>query len=242
MRFYTTGSKPLACSEATVMRQSCERFGINLELEVLADFSWAGWASRKAFVRYIRALPGAEVVLTTDAWDAFFCAGPGEIEGKYRESGFPIVMAAETVLYPPEFWGREQYPPSPTRWRYANGGVVIGTVEALLSLFTADDFWPAGMGTNQEAFHDWVLRHPGHIGLDRQAKLFQTLYGVPGGVVAVRDGRIVNRETGSFPCIVHGNGGNGWRAAELWRQMNAPKEDRAARLRAERRKLLARRR
>jgi hypothetical protein len=192
----------------------------------LEDLTW----------RIIKALrdedPNQAIVLT-DAWDVFFCARTEEIKEKFLSFNKPIVLSMETNLYPaeiPERFGMT--PDAPTRWRYINGGQMAGYAGALADFWENPNVWTRECCCNQEAYNRWWILHPDCPGfaLDFHCKLFCAIYdnghcgpAVLDSLVPMVDAsgqkRIFNKETGEWPCSIHGNGGRALEAMRLWRSI-----------------------
>ena len=113
----------------------------------------------------------------------------------------------------------------PTRWRYTNGGGLLGHAVVIRQFY--QDVWidtdppePCER-SNQHATNLHVIRCPEDFDgkLDHYCEVFQTLAYEGWKSLEVRDGRVYNRETDSYPCIVHGQGGHAEIAMRFWRAM-----------------------
>jgi hypothetical protein len=227
--------------QPAMFRESLARFGIPAENVTLGlpPSNSREWVL-DIFRRILSPLPADEIVLLTDAWDVFFCTGLEEIERTYLAFQKPIVFSMETNLFPPEV-ARFGAVPRPlgrcTRWRYINGGQMMGRAGDLLALHEEPDFWVDGVCNNQEALNRWWIRHPRceNFATDTCCLLFCALYDNGhmhprvGTALEVRADqrqhavpswrRVRNRETESWPCTIHGNGGFAEHAMSLWRKM-----------------------
>ena len=218
-----------------IFKESAERFHLPLQANYNTgvEFTHESRNIWPLMLDRLRAMPRDEVALTTDTWDVFFCAGPEEIEAKFRAFGKGVLFCMETNPFPPENarWG--EYPPGPTRWRYINGGQIMGYAGALLDLFEHPDFWDWNViKYNQEAYNRWWMLHPDcpDFALDFYCQVFCCIYdsGLKPSIAetlevrldpAAKYRRIYNRETGSYPATIHGNGQFSVQAARMWEQL-----------------------
>ena len=114
--------------------------------------------------------------------------------------------------------------PGPTRWKHINGGGLIGRANEIMAFVRK--VWTTTTWCNQFAYNRWLILHPEEFEgrLDYHCSLWCNLF-TPGGqpsassALEVRDGRLYNKETGRFPCLIHGNGGTADQAEWLWDAM-----------------------
>jgi hypothetical protein len=172
----------------------------------------------------IRAYDEATIVLFIDSFDVLVSASLDEIAVKFRSFGAPIVFSAEKGCWPFHD-GRpggeavaRGYPPSPTPWRYLNSGGYIGCAGALRALLHEMSMLPEATNPwciDQELASLIYLRGQPKIALDHRCEIFMNVHlswkdltfvpGVIGRGSAA--GRWQNRVTGTFPSILHFNGG-----------------------------------
>lgn len=215
MRFISISSQPIDFWEARLLKHSADRFGVNFEVTVDKRFDWEGWLAIETMKSLFAAMSRDEIVFFTDLWDTFLCCGAEEIERKFLAFGVPTVFSCEIASGPrPPKEGT--YPASPTRWRYLNGGGCITRAGPFLDMITASDFRPAWAIWGQMAFSDWFSRHTDTMELDYHCHIFQTLLCCPPKALGSVDGRVRNWETGSQPCLVHGNGKQFGYLYHLW--------------------------
>ena len=226
-------SDPGPSRQPRMFRESLARYGIeatNLTLGVRYASERERHTRSGSYgivMAALRATAPGELVLFTDAWDVFFAAGIGEMETKFKAFGRPFVFSTELILWPEELANIGEYPPAPTRWRYINGGGMIGYALALEEMYfkawspDGNDPRLRPEWSNQQALNLWVIRHPEDFAgcLDHQCSIFQTLAHGAHRSIEIRDGRIYNAETGQYPCVVHGQGGHAETALRLWEQL-----------------------
>ena len=207
-----------------LLRQSCQRYGVPMEniCPIGHPHEWTGRIRQQIVVEYLKKLPADGPVLLTDAWDSFVAGTPDQFEAAFREINSPVIISPECNLWPPET--KNYIPPreAPTRWKYACGGGWAGYAQALLDMFTAEDYWPAWALCDQAAFDDWVARHSDTATIDYWCKLFVCIYDDGKArphislSVFVKDGKLFNKDTNTNPLVCHGGGGFANEAARLW--------------------------
>lgn len=102
------------------------------------------FAKIPALLKFLKSLPPNQVFLFVDGYDVLVTGGPDETQEKFLQltatSSADILYNAEPNCWPfrlrPElqnygdYMCEEQYPISPTKWRYLNGGVWMSYVDA----------------------------------------------------------------------------------------------------------------
>ncbi len=135
----------------------------------------------------------------------FFAADKEIILDRFLAMNIPGLFAAETNLYShPKL--RDQFPPSPTRFRYLNTGTYIGYVGYLRQLF--ENISPISPSECDQAqmITYYLAGHQDEIYLDYHCELFFPLYGLKRKHVRVSGKKVHSVLTGSTPCVIHGNG------------------------------------
>ena len=197
---FSTGIKPL-------LRQSCADHGIELH-EYGVGRPWPGMCVGKiteplAFLK----TRTEKYALFTDGEDSFIVNDEDHIIGEFEANVSrwrPILISAEKNCYPdPEL--AEQYPESPTPWKYINAGGWMGKREALImALGELQDSPFFGVSDDQLCWHHWFLRYRYLADLDSGCEVFQTMAGtdefIPPGM---------NTLTLSCPSVIHFNGRTG---------------------------------
>ncbi len=254
MRVITICSRPLDddsdlsdSRQPYMMRQSIARFQIPLEVKIM-PFDHGGWSHVPWMEAELARMERDEIVLFTDCWDAFFAGTMAEIEQEFLRFDAGIVHSAQCWIWPEDDRLRDAYPQSPTQYRYINGGGIIGYAGALLDRYNHREFWDwPRVQLNQQAYHEWLLRHPDSVAVDRHCRIFQVVE--HGERLKVRGERLHNLETGSQPLLIHGPGGNARHVAAIWERLKQSwlppqariRGDRVQRLRDVRRHTLTRR-
>ena len=158
--------------------------------------------------------------LYTDAFDTLALGPPNEVIARFcsiqltdifngREKT-KMIIGVEKACFPNDerdkYHRTENYPESPTAWKYINGGGCIFEIEYFKELCNQHPF-------NNERMMDpdWLaelyLSHPDQIKLDYQCSIFQCLaHSNPEEEWIIEDNRIRNVATKTKPIFIHGNG------------------------------------
>jgi hypothetical protein len=162
-----------------------------------------------------KAAAGYSHVLFCDAYDVVLASGLDQITACFQEFGAPIIFSAERNCHPNPRMAT-QYPSSSTPYRFLNSGVWMGSTEALQEMFSRIEADKVPDRTNDQAvFTNVFLRNPAPIALDYQCRIAQSLHSSVGDI-AYENGRIINKLTGSFPCVFHGNGDTSLDQILMW--------------------------
>lgn len=178
---------------------------------------WRGFGEKLVTgQRAVRELTQYTHLMLLDAYDVIVMASAEEMLSRFMEFGHPFVCQAELNCWP-DREKTDRYPPCETTWRFLNSGLYIAEREYLGALW-------AKHGPIDPAVYDqrWVtdvfLNDPGSILLDTKCSLFQSLLGVQ-HLLEMVDGKLRNKETGTFPMVAHHHGGADIRdefARRLW--------------------------
>lgn len=182
--------------------RSCKQFGIQLTLFGI-DTPWQNLYETK-IVYHRQCLEECHsqyhYFLHIDASD---CVIIRDLETIFEigTSVNNILFAAEKNLCPDT---SAVYPPCQTSYRYLNGGGFFGSIE--LALEGLRDPCPDRFNNDQGSWTTAYLsgRHP--ITIDSHCRLFQTLFMTKLEDFEFQGKYLVNKETGTAPCIIHGNG------------------------------------
>ena len=181
-----------------------------MEVRVLGmGETWRGFLQKlEALRRFLAGLPGDRICLFTDGYDTVYLQPGTVIEAQFKKIDRPVVFSAEMSFHAP---GNEtivdRYPPSPTIYRYLNSGGFIGyaaPLNQILARILADP----QTEDDQSLLSRYFLDHPDEIALDYRAELFvNTSNRQYDEDLECREGRLYNRQTGTWPCILHTPGG-----------------------------------
>lgn len=149
--------------------------------------------------------------LYTDCWDTLALAPPTEVISKFKALDCKMLISVEKACFPNDIRDKyhriENYPESPTAWKYINGGGCIFDIEYFKELCNKHPF-----NNDRMMDPDWLaelfLSHPDQIKLDNQCEIFQCLaHSNPEDEwIKDIDNRIQNVATKTNPIFIHGNG------------------------------------
>jgi len=181
------------------------------------DPSWFGWPSKLiGFIRLVSELdPSYTHVMLIDGADIVTLAPPDEVMEKWFKFDHPWVFNAEPFIWSPKSFTPEQYPTPQCTYRYLNAGANIGEREHIVKWYSewTNGFTeiPACLRGDQDWYAERFIKHyPEAIQLDHNCELFQCMCGSEVGedpLVTVKRGEAYNRETDTYPKILHYNGG-----------------------------------
>lgn len=190
------------------LKHSCERH--HMELEVIGKGRPFYCTATKLiyFAEYLETLGDDEIVLFVDAHDVLVVADRDEILEKFFAMEVPFVIAAEKNAYPN--WFLDEYPPSPTPFRYINTGTYMGYVGVIKQWINSlQPINPYNCDQHLAVCH--YFSHPQEekfFTLDYHCNLFLPLYGVEDNEVFIDwfRHRIHNKLTNTSACVIHANG------------------------------------
>jgi hypothetical protein len=152
-------------------------------------------------------LPQDDVLMFIDAFDCLILANAKTILANFLAMQSPFIISVESNCHPFRNLA-VQYPWVPTPYRYINSGSFIGYVGYMQQLL--DDLAPITRNaSDQGQFTKHYLRNSHKYRLDYYQQLFWALQGTPQTEMEIdhKNHRVRSRLTGSYPCVIHGNGG-----------------------------------
>lgn len=186
---------------------------------------WTGYEVKlRHTLAQAKQLKPDDVLIHLDAFDTYVLADAEEVLRKFKKMDANIVVSTEVNLAPNHEFENIRplmdymYPTAPNRFRWINSGTYMGYAGAIVNLLSmeAPNFhcdMPTGDKTNysddQRCFHTLFLRHGKsyNIKLDYNQDIFHCMWGVEQH--SIEPQRRLHSETGSNPCILHGNGQSG---------------------------------
>lgn len=190
------------------LRESAARHGWSFY-----DFirEWRGFPTKLIGVRdelpNLKRLGHTHVVFT-DAYDTVAVGPPSAITDHLNEG---MLISCEKACWPKAELS-PFYEPCPTDWKYLNSGGYLADIDFLgdVILKGCDD---ARVLDDQLFMHEKYLSGIPKILLDQTCSVFQTVahcfsfkHQHWSGIFENIDGRLKNKQTGTFPVLVHGNG------------------------------------
>jgi hypothetical protein len=207
--------------------ESCRRQGITLTFLGQGQ-SYPNHLTKPRLVAgHLRDHPEYRYVLVVDLRDIIFCASLREIFTKYLSFGHAIVASAETVCWPMTPY-QPLYPDTGNPYKFLNAGVIIARSDSWLAAWNLicskerllhgqpPERGEGGLhifNCDQSAWSNLYINKEADIALDSRCEIFQTLcasdrdIGTANHRFFFEGRRIVNRETGGRPCLIHCPGG-----------------------------------
>lgn len=184
---------------------------------------WTGYNFKlRHTLALAKTLEPDDVLMHLDAYDTYVLAHAREVLEKFYNMDANIVVSTEKTLAPvPEFHNERMmgimehvYPTSPNQYRWINSGTYIGYAGAIDTVLSEmpQDFhcdMPTGEQTghsdDQRCFHTLLVKDGDkhNIKLDYTQEIFHCMWDVHH--YSLEPSRLYS-ETGSRPCILHGNG------------------------------------
>lgn len=192
------------------------------------DQSWKGLAQKLvAAYDFAASLPPTDLLLFTDAFDVAFTNTPSYIEHIFLKNRYDILFSAECGCWPHLAIDanicENDYPKSPTPYRFLNSGAWIGYAGKMRNLLR--DVL-VEIGTNftnandQKLIADFFLYRNQlyNISLDYNAEIFQSMHrsnsssnnmdcNPSNDMILSKDKEWINKRTDTVPAILHFNGG-----------------------------------
>lgn len=156
----------------------------------------------------------ASCLIVVDAWDLLFGAHPAAMEEQWEDIGKPWLIGGERNLFPA---GKESaYPKCASTYRFPNSGFIISSPEDMLKVLEHmnldsipdDGVDPNNLNPNDQFYYQQAfLDQPIPMRIDTECQLVWNLCGVDLSNFDFTGELIRNRETDTFPCVFHFNGG-----------------------------------
>jgi hypothetical protein len=184
------------------LKYSLERKGI--DLVILGKKSrWKGFGTKIILLQqYLKLLAGYTHFIFVDAYDVIFLDGLENIE-KIYDARFQdqIVFSTEKNCWPDPTLANS-YPENESLYKYLNSGSYMAPIEKFLNLLKE---YSVGYADDDQLFFTNVFLK-GNITLDYNCEIFQCYSFIAEGEFEYKSGRLINKNTGTEPSIIHGNG------------------------------------
>lgn len=186
-------------------------------------WDWGGWDNHYQWLKTRAKEEGYTHVIYTDGFDTLALAPFTEtvetLNKVLGEDKDRMIYSVEKHWFPHENgWEAHfhRFNDLPTvkaltpnhRWRYVNGGQYAGSIDALIWWY---ELCPKERNNQGWANEYYASHNQGRLILDFNCELFQSLshsginHGSP-EEFGVDERRLINKLTGSKPCLVHNNG------------------------------------
>ena len=182
---------------------------LNAPVKNLATRPWSGFKDKLvAMQEFLATLPPTDVVCFVDGYDVTCFFDNTEVLEKFKAFGVDVLFSAETSCYP---WSHVQqlYPSTTSLYRYLNSGGYMGYVATLQQVLSRD---MSASPCDQGYMTYYYLNHVHDknatfkMELDRKCVIFQSAYAIPWSHFLIKEGRLYNKVTRTYPCFLHYNG------------------------------------
>lgn len=187
--------------------ESCKSHHISIEVLGLGE-PFRGVSEKLLHVQnYLKTLPEEDLFLFVDAYDVLFLTHTKEIIERFLAMNSSFVISVERYCYP-HHQLKNRFPKSPTSFRYINSGSYMGYVGHIKKIL--EEIAPVRLFTSDQGLLTLhYFEHPEAYAFDVYCQLFLPLAGVIEQELTLdcEKKRVYMEETGSTPCLIHGNGG-----------------------------------
>jgi hypothetical protein len=202
--------------------ESCKRY--NIDPVILGwDEKWVGFGKKTMKIReYIENLPDEEIIISVDPFDAIFLCGLDEIENKFNKIHASFLCGALSLgkfrgaIYNYEFNKTDKKPPrTPTNYNFLNTGTWISRAGYARYLIDelVDKHNMTDTSMDQQIITGLYIQNSHKVDIDWNCEIFHNL--LFKDFITRRadlkdlifyDSRIINKASGSKPCILHASG------------------------------------
>lgn len=203
-RIVTCASKSTKNLEQLLV--SAQYYGVDVEILGLGQPYKGNGRKFRYYLDYLKTVPDNDIILFIDAYDIIILADKKTILDTFYKMNVPILVAAEAYCFPFKNLAN-QFPRTPSRFKYLNCGGIIGYAGYMKKLFS--DLPPfADHHSDQGVITKHYLSHLGAYQLDYNAEMFICLQDVfPNELICDPEKKkVYSRISAPYPCIVHGNG------------------------------------
>lgn len=186
-------------------------------------FSW-----RKKLEWYrdqLKARPGDQKVILTDAYDVVFQGTEAEVSEKFPPKGTVLLTGEKNCWPDPE--EQVRYPMGRTPWMFVNSGGIAGYAGDIAKAMDwgLENFVDRLCEDDQRFWSHLFFRAHGpaqffaglpRIEIDYECRIFQTMFIAISSELGVTSKKLMtNLRTGTVPHFLHFNGGGNWEAPQL---------------------------
>jgi hypothetical protein len=187
--------------------QSFRRNGIPL-LVLGYGCKWQGFGNKVLWLEEQLSkqnLLESHIVLFVDAYDVINLGTASEIIEKFMKFNIDLVISGEKGCHPDPHLAEEFKNNSPP-FRYPNSGGYIGYSRAVIEMLNSAKISPHE--DDQRFVTRYVIQNAERCAVDTNCEIFLPLFDMGLTDLKITDdkSRILLREKGTLPCILHGNG------------------------------------
>ena len=193
---------------------SCKTYGLKYKIMGL-DTDWnggnmangpGGGQKINLLLDTLNKLNESQLVLVTDSYDVIMASNTKEIIDKYKSFNKSIVFATESTCWPDKHIANKFPRINGKKNLYLNSGGFIGDVASIKKIVAS----VPGNSDDQRWYTQMFLSDKGKdiMALDYDCKIFQCLNDAETELeINYAKSRIYNKNTNTYPCQIHGNGG-----------------------------------
>lgn len=190
-----------------VFQKLSSRLEIEL-LPILTTWSWDFYPKSLSIYETLKNIDKETIVLICDSYDVLPVKYiTNEKLFEHIKNNFDlnkITFNAEKNCYP-DLNLKPLYPEVNSEWKYLNGGIYVGKAKNIL--FMLENLLNKIKGYDEQAvFSMSYINKEFNIDIDYNCKVFQTLYMLNNEDLTIKEGKIFNNKTKTFPLLIHGNG------------------------------------
>lgn len=187
--------------------QSFRRSGIPL-LVLGYGCKWQGFGNKILWLKEQLSkqnLVESHIVLFVDAYDVINLGTSSEIIEKFTKFNRDLVISGEKGCHPDPHLAEEFKDNSPP-FRYPNSGGYIGYSSAVIEMLKSAKISPHE--DDQRFVTRYVIQNAEKCVIDTNCEIFLPLFDMDVTDLKLTDDntRILLREKGTLPCVLHGNG------------------------------------
>lgn len=211
MKFVTVATH--STPDFEIFKKSAEQHGISFDILGWGEEYTSHMCKSIWLIEYLESLPGNEIVLYSDGYDAIFLADENEILEKFRKLNHPVIYSAEQNLnmdgsFLHRLKTHLKLKKGQKPYQFLNAGQWIGEADAVLQIIkeTVEFGELSGNDLDQELLIEYMVMNPEAIKLDSEHLIFSCTAGRTGlekKDYSIKNDRIFNSITGSEPCSIH---------------------------------------
>ena len=179
-----------------------------------SDYAWVADKKINMMREYIQDLPDDDIVMFVDGYDVFISNNINVIMREYYKFDAKVVFGRDYKICWPDATLAELFPDE--EGVYLNSGCYIGQVKEIKRILEPitlptdpPRLWQlSDDGDDQLHITKKYLSGKYDIKLDKECKIFQTTDFYDMNNVIIKDNRLYNTVTKSYPSVYHGNGGS----------------------------------
>jgi len=165
---------------------------------------WEGFHTKmKGVVKELKNIDPDTIVSVIDAFDVFIAGNPDDMLRSFRSFESPIVVGSENInmKFPvaERYYSRRGLDMNDYRYRYINGGSVMGVVPALIEMY--EWILEEGYTDDQHGIIEYTNKYPKRLELDLQQQITANLSSFD--PIEYKKGQAYKPDTKTWPVVIH---------------------------------------